>query len=75
MELSINSVVGLNYLGTMKVRGKLQDEDVIILIDRGATYNFVSEKLVKKLHLPTKQTTHYGVILGSGTAIQGKGVL
>ncbi|TYK26709.1 ty3-gypsy retrotransposon protein [Cucumis melo var. makuwa] len=74
VELSINSVVGLNDLGTIKVRGKLQGEDVVILIDCGATHNFVSEKLVKKLHIPTKETAHYGVILGSGAAVQGKGV-
>ncbi|TYK03052.1 Retrotransposable element Tf2 [Cucumis melo var. makuwa] len=33
VELSINSVVGLNDPETMKVRGKLFEEDVIILID------------------------------------------
>ncbi|KAA0039020.1 ty3-gypsy retrotransposon protein [Cucumis melo var. makuwa] len=49
VELSINSVVGLNDPGTMK-------------------------KLVEKLHLPSKETTHYGVILGLGIAIQRKGV-
>ncbi|KAA0041145.1 anthranilate synthase alpha subunit 2 [Cucumis melo var. makuwa] len=51
VELSINSVVGLTNLGTMKVRGKLQGEE-----------------------LHTKETSHYGVILESGTAIKGKGV-
>ena len=74
VELSINSVVGLNDLGTMKVRGKLLGEDVSILIDCSATLNFVSEKLVKKLFLPIKETSHYGVILGSGAAVQGKGI-
>ncbi|TYK01646.1 ty3-gypsy retrotransposon protein [Cucumis melo var. makuwa] len=74
VELSINSVVGLNDPSIMKVRGKLHDEDIIILIDCGATHNFLLEKLVKKLQIPIKETTHYGVILGSGTAIQGKGV-
>ncbi|KAA0039461.1 Ty3/gypsy retrotransposon protein [Cucumis melo var. makuwa] len=74
VELSINSVVGLNDPGTMKVRGKLLGEEVIILIDCGATHNFVSEKLVKKLILPIKETSHYGVILGSGAAVQGKGI-
>ncbi|TYK28503.1 Ty3/gypsy retrotransposon protein [Cucumis melo var. makuwa] len=74
VELSINSVVGLNDPGTMKVRGKLFGEEVIILIDCGATHNFVSEKLVKKLTLPIKETSHYGVILGSGAAVQGKGI-
>ncbi|KAL0550402.1 hypothetical protein IC582_014912 [Cucumis melo] len=61
VELSINSMVGLNDPGTMKVRGKMQEEDVIILIDCGATHNFVLEKLVKKLQLPTKETAHYGL--------------
>lgn len=44
------------------------------MIDCGATHNFVPEKLVKSLQLPIKETAHYGVILGSGTAIKGKGV-
>ncbi|TYK19856.1 ty3-gypsy retrotransposon protein [Cucumis melo var. makuwa] len=74
VELSINSVVGLNDSGTMKVRGKLLGEEVIILIDCGATHNFVSKKLVKKLILPIKETTHYGVILGSRATVQGKGI-
>ncbi|TYK21389.1 ty3-gypsy retroelement transposase [Cucumis melo var. makuwa] len=72
--LSINSVVGLNDPGTMKVRGKLQNEEVIVLIDCGATHNFISEKLVKLLQLSTKETPHYGVILGFGKAVQGKRV-
>ncbi|TYK22245.1 ty3-gypsy retrotransposon protein [Cucumis melo var. makuwa] len=74
VELSINSVVGLNDPGTMKVRGKLRDMEIIIMIDCGATHNFISEKLVKSLQITTKETAHYGVTLGSGTAIQGKGV-
>ncbi|KAL0537583.1 hypothetical protein IC582_026564 [Cucumis melo] len=73
-ELLINSVVGLNDPGTMKVRGKLLDEEIIVMIDCGATHNFISEKLVKALRLATKETAHYGVILGSGTTIQGKGI-
>ncbi|KAA0037013.1 peroxidase 64 [Cucumis melo var. makuwa] len=73
-ELSLNSVVGLNDPGTMKVKGKLQEKEVIILIDCGATHNFISEKLVESLQLPVKETAHYGVILGSGTTVQGKGI-
>ncbi|KAL0536628.1 hypothetical protein IC582_025586 [Cucumis melo] len=72
-ELFLNSVVELNDPSTLKVRGKLQGREVIILIDCGATHNFISEKLVKSLQLPIEETAHYGVILGSGTAIQGKG--
>ena len=45
-----------------------------MLVDCGATHNFISEKLVTTLHLPTKDTSNYGVILGSEKAIKGKGV-
>ncbi|KAL0541544.1 hypothetical protein IC582_021596 [Cucumis melo] len=74
VELSINSVVRLNDPGTMKVRGSLQEKEVVILIDWGATHNFESEKLLNFIQLPIKETAHYGVILGSGVAIQDKGV-
>lgn len=74
VELSINSVVGLSNPRTMKVNGWLQGKEVIILVDRGATHNLISEKLVKELQLNTKDTSNYAVILGSGTTIKGKGV-
>ncbi|KAA0033393.1 peroxidase 64 [Cucumis melo var. makuwa] len=60
-------------LATLEVRGKLLNKEIIVMIDCEATHNFISEKLVKTLRLSTKETAHYGVILGSGT-IQGKGV-
>ncbi|KAA0058422.1 ty3-gypsy retrotransposon protein [Cucumis melo var. makuwa] len=74
IELSFNSVVGLTNSGTMKVKGKVKDEQVVMLIDCGATHNFKSEKLVTGLNLPLKATTNYGVILGLGAAIKGKGI-
>ncbi|KAA0045216.1 Ty3/gypsy retrotransposon protein [Cucumis melo var. makuwa] len=74
IELSINSVVGLNNPGTMKVKGKVGEEEVVILIDCGATHNFIAEDLVTRLGLTLQETPNYGVILGSGTAVKDKGV-
>ena len=74
IELSINSVVGLNDPDTMKVKGRINNKEIIVMIDCGATHNFISKKLVKSLPITIKKTAHYGVILGSGTTIQGKGV-
>ena len=39
-----------------------------------STHNFISEGLVKELQINTKITSNYGAILGSRTAIKGKGV-
>ena len=66
--------MGLNNPGTMNVKGKVKNEEVIVLIDCGVTHNFISKKLVTALNLPLKTTTNSGVILGSGTTIKGKGV-
>ena len=74
IELSTNYVVGLTNPITMEVKGKIKDETVIVLLDCGATLNFISEKLVHSLNLPTRDTSDYGVILGSGAAIRGKGI-
>ncbi|KAA0037057.1 Ty3/gypsy retrotransposon protein [Cucumis melo var. makuwa] len=71
IELSLNSVVGLTNPGTMKVKGRVGEEEVVILIDCGATHNFIAEKLVTKLRLTLQETPNYGVILGSRTALGG----
>ncbi|KAL0544147.1 hypothetical protein IC582_019259 [Cucumis melo] len=74
IELSLNSVVGLTNPGTMKVKGRVGEEEVVILIDCGATHNFIAENLVTRLGLTLQETPIYGVILGSETAVKGKGV-
>ena len=74
VELSMNSVVGLNGPKTMKVRGRIGNKDVIVLIDSGASHNFISTVLVEQLNLPTTATEGYGVVMGTGTAVQGRGI-
>lgn len=74
VELSINSVVGSTNSSTIKVKWKINKEVEIVLIDCGATHNFISERLVTLLNLPTKETSNYGVILRSGTTIKWKGI-
>lgn len=45
-----------------------------MLVDCGAIHKFISEKLVTDLKLHSKDTSHYGVILGFGTTIKEKEV-
>lgn len=41
VELSLKSVVGFSSLGTIKLRGKIEDKEVIVLINCGTTHNFM----------------------------------
>ena len=73
-ELSINSVVRLSAPKTMKIKGKIAQQEVITLIDCGATHNFISTRLVQKLGLPLEATVGYGVLMGMGSTVKGEGI-
>lgn len=74
IELSLNSVMGLMMQGTMKIRGRVGTKEVTVLIGCGATHNFVSLELVEELKLPLISTSNYGVVMGTGVAVGGKGI-
>lgn len=69
VELSMNSVVGLTSPKTMKVRGTVKGQDVVVLIDSGATDNFMSWELIKELKPPVTETDGYKVQVGTGRAV------
>lgn len=72
--VAFNSIVGLTTPGTMKFKGKIQEREVIVLFDCGATHNFISTKLADELQMVRTKTPSYGVIMGSRTAIRGGGI-
>ena len=74
-KLSINSVVGLSTPKTMKVQGKIAQQEVVVLINCGAKHNFISTKLVQKLTLTVEGTSEYGVLMGTWAAVKGEGTL
>lgn len=41
-EVSLNSVIGLSNPKTMKLRGLIGDQEVVVMIDPGTTHNFIS---------------------------------
>ncbi|XP_024026844.1 uncharacterized protein LOC112093161 [Morus notabilis] len=74
VELSLNSVVGLTAPKTMKLQGQVGGCEVIILIDSGATHNFIACDLVKGLGLAVDRTGGYGVVIGTGLSVKGEGI-
>lgn len=74
-ELSANSVVGMSSPRTLKLRGRIGDETVVVLIDSGATHNFISLSLMKKMKLQSKDTGRYGVLVAGGVKVAGRGIV
>lgn len=71
---SINSVVRLSNPKTMKVKGWIAQREVVVLIDSGASHNFISMDVVTELGLPRVGTTGYGVLMGTGLTVKGEGM-
>lgn len=70
-ELSLNSVVGFTTPGTIKLKWKIDDQKVIMLVDCGATHNFLAQRLVDKLNIPHFYCKFWGYY-GHMTTVKGK---
>ncbi|WVY99344.1 hypothetical protein V8G54_025414 [Vigna mungo] len=66
MELSALSAGGLTTSETMKLRGRIGNREVLVLIDSGASHNFISKSLVEELGMAAKEKQPYFVSLGDG---------
>ncbi|XP_028552383.1 uncharacterized protein LOC114580110 [Dendrobium catenatum] len=73
IEVSLNSVAGLTAHSTMKMEGRIGSFTVTVLIDSGATHNFIACRLVEELGIPMIQGRGVGVSLGTGQKEQCAG--
>lgn len=74
LEVSLNSVIGLSNPRIMKLKGVLRGREVVVMIDTGATQNFILLALVEELGMQLDGNGNFGVFLGNGDTIHGKGV-
>jgi len=70
LQLSSYSYWGLITHKTFKVKGKIQDREVVILIDPGASTNFITSRIVQELQLPTTRIKEFQVV-GNETIEKG----
>ena len=74
VRVLLNSVVGLTSPKMLKLAGEINNQKVVVLIDSGASHNFISNELVSVLKLPITNTEPYRVILGTGSATKAQGI-
>ena len=74
IEVSLHSIAGLTSPKTMRLRSFIKTQEVITLIDPGATHNFIFSALVEKMKLTITDTAEYGVAMGMRDKVSGHGV-
>ncbi|GAU16304.1 hypothetical protein TSUD_299360 [Trifolium subterraneum] len=58
----------------IKLRGAIHEVPVVILIDSGASHNFISQQLVQKMNWKTIEGPAMSIKLGDGSCAKTKGV-
>ena len=72
--LCISSMVGFCPPHSMKVHDKIKSREVIVLIDSGASHNFISKHVVSELQLRCDPTQKFEVQMGNGDEVKTSGV-
>lgn len=69
MELSLNSLVSFKTNRTMKIKGEIAGETAVILIDSGATHNFLAEHWLTRPGIKTDEVGNYTITMGDGYSV------
>ncbi|MCH79746.1 enzymatic polyprotein [Trifolium medium] len=75
VECKLMGVLGsMGESHTMKVEGKIQNVDLLVLIDSGASHNFISPKVTTALGLAITPITARNIKLGDGHKVLTRGL-
>lgn len=74
MEISLHALIGLVVQNTIRVPGKLNNKDILVLVDTGSTHSFVDARLAEQLHLHIQPTGHMLVTVANGDTTTSSGV-
>lgn len=67
-----SSIVGLDSPKTIKFRGSINERNTVVLLDSGATHNFISRRLAKELQLSTTPV-QFVITLGDKRNVRREG--
>ncbi|KZV50863.1 hypothetical protein F511_25461 [Dorcoceras hygrometricum] len=74
LELPLFSISGVSQPQTLKLRRGIRGEEVVIVVDSGASHNFVSRTLMEKLGFEIDESVRFGVCIGDGGKVQCQGL-
>lgn len=71
--VSLCWVVGLTNPKTMKLKGVISGHEVIVMVDPGATHNFISLQVVEKARVRVDKKGEFAISLGNGESVREVG--
>lgn len=74
IELSLNSFWGQSSPTATKMLGVFKKVKVVVMLDSGATHNFISPTVIPQAHIQPEQSQAFEVSLGTGVKVKGLGV-
>jgi hypothetical protein len=74
LQLGQMSHKGGNKPQSIQLKGVIQEVPIVILVDSGATHNFIDKRLVQKMGWPADNTKSMCIRLGDGSRVQSGGV-
>jgi hypothetical protein len=66
---TLASICGVPKYNTFRMRGVLQGHKVSVLIDGGASHNFIDSSLLKRRHIPTVEFEGFKVEVAGGSTM------
>ena len=72
-EISFHAISGTNHPQTIRVIGKLKNQDITVLIDGGSTHNFLNQSMVSRLGLPVTRDKKFQVMVANREKIECNG--
>ncbi|CAA7021556.1 unnamed protein product [Microthlaspi erraticum] len=74
MELSLNSFLGIDSPITTKMTGLVKKNQVVVMLDSGATHNFITPEMIKRAQLKTMVNPNLEIMLGTSVSVHGTGI-
>ena len=71
--ITLQSFYGISS-PTTKLRGTIKKHTMVVMLDSGATHNFISPAMVGYLKLSIEEARGLGVLLGTGVSVNRTGV-
>lgn len=73
-KVSLSSVASHTNNPTIRLKGILGREEIVVLIDSGASNNFISARLVERLGITVKDTPVFTLTLSNGETVCNQGI-